>query len=254
MALSDSAFSFLDKSEAALDGLQGWLDNTFENINIYGQEGVDAVCAWAGAWASYKVAQIEEKVVKALHGLFISSQVAMQIASPIYKLAQGDISADPGDLLKGILKLAFPWVPPTLDAIQTMVEIPIKLVSITSKIAMLASYSPPINTPGINLNSFNLRVKVPSMGDVMTGQFDVPDVPPPFTHYMKSCIASTRENIQKNKEEKIAQMSEEERNILAEKQRKAQERKAKAKERKIKIAKEKANSKQTLTDGNTFLS
>ena len=40
---TQAAFQYLDNAEVALDGLQGWLDNTFESINIYGQEGVEVV-------------------------------------------------------------------------------------------------------------------------------------------------------------------------------------------------------------------
>jgi len=249
------AFGYLDKFETALDGLQGWLDNTFENISIYGQEGVDAVCAWAGAWASYKIAQIEAKVVQGLHGAFMGATDAMSIGAPIYAIANGAISANPMDLLTGILKLAFPWVPPTIDAIQTLVQVPLKLVSISSKIASLASYRPPVTAPGINLSAFHIKVKPPSMGDVMSGTFPIPPVPPPFTEYMKSCIAHTKENIQKKKEEKIAQMSEEDRDILAEKQKRAQERKEKAKARKIRIGGS-ANSTnvQANSSGNSYLS
>ena len=245
------AFGYLDKFEATLDDLQAWLDNTFENISMYGQEGVDAVCAWTGAWASYKVAQIEAKVVKGLHGAFMGATDAMGIGAPIYNLVTGGISADPTALAKGLLKVAMPWVPPTLDAIQTLMQVPLKLVSITSKIAALASYRPPETAPGINFNNFNLNIKPPSMGDVMSGTFPIPPTPMPFTHYMKECIANTKQNIQKMKEEKIAQMNEEELNALAERQRRATERKENAKNFKIKVSGG-LPSENDKSDGSTY--
>lgn len=223
------AFGYIDKFEQSLDDIKGWLDNTFSSISLYGQEGVDAVCAWTGDWASYKVAQVEEKIVKGLHGAFMGATGGLGVAAPIYNLATGGVSANPAELATGLLKIAFPWVPPTIDAIQTLVQVPLKLVSITSKIASLATYRPPIETPGINFSSFNLNIKPPSMGDVMTGQFELPDVPKPFTEYMKECIAQTKENIRKAKEEQIAQMNEEDRKRLEEKQQKAKQRKEKAK-------------------------
>ena len=198
---ASAAFSYLDKAETALDGLQGWLDNTFESVGSYGQEGVDAVCAWAGEWVSYKIAQVEAMVVKGLHGAYQGAMEAMQIGGPIYNLVTGGISADVGALATGLLKVAMPWVPPTLAAIQTLVEVPVRIVSISSKVASLASYRPPIQTPGITFNNFQIKPKMISMGDVISGNFTVPSPPPPFTKYMKESIASTKAKLAKQRED-----------------------------------------------------
>jgi hypothetical protein len=190
-----AAFSYLDNAEQALDGLQGWLDNTFESISSYGQEGVDAVCAWAGEWVSYKIAQIEAVVVKGLHGAYKGALDHMSIGGPLYKLATGGVSADPGELASAIIKLAFPWVDPMLDAIQVMAQVPVKMVSVVSKVASLASYKPPIPNPDISLSNFQIHPKMISMGDVISGTFTVPPPPAPFTKYMKESIKSTKNKI-----------------------------------------------------------
>ena len=187
---TQAAFKYLDNAEVALDGLQGWLDNTFESINIYGQEGVDAICAWSGEWVSYKIAQIEAQVVKGLHGAYQGALDHMAIAGPIYNLAKGGINPNLGELASGLLKVATPWVPPTLAAIQTMIQVPIKVVNIAGKVADLASYRPPIQNPGFQINP-----KMISMGDVISGTFKVPDPPPPFTTYMKASIAQTKQKL-----------------------------------------------------------
>ena len=83
-----------------------------------------------------------------------------------------------------------PWVPPTLAAIQTMIQVPIKVVNIAGKVADLASYRPPIQNPGFQINP-----KMISMGDVISGTFKVPDPPPPFTTYMKASIAQTKQKL-----------------------------------------------------------
>ena len=192
---TQAAFKYLDNAEVALDGLQGWLDNTFESINIYGQEGVDAICAWAGEWVSYKIAQIEAQVVKGLHGAYQGALDHMAIGGPIYNLVTGGISANLGELVSALLKLAMPWVPPTLAAIQTMIQVPIKVVNIAGKVADLASYRPPIQNPGITLGNFQIKPKMISMGDVISGTFSVPAPPPPFTAYMKESIAQTKQKL-----------------------------------------------------------
>ena len=192
---TQAAFKYLDNAEVALDGLQGWLDNTFESINIYGQEGVDAICAWSGEWVSYKIAQIEAQVVKGLHGAYQGALDHMAIGGPIYNLVTGGISANLGELASGLLKLAMPWVPPTLAAIQTMIQVPIKVVNIAGKVADLASYRPPIQNPGITLGNFQIKPKMISMGDVISGTFSVPAPPPPFTTYMKESIAQTKQKL-----------------------------------------------------------
>lgn len=192
---TQAAFQYLDNAEVALDGLQGWLDNTFESINIYGQEGVDAICAWSGEWVSYKIAQIEAQVVKGLHGAYQGALDHMAIGGPIYNLVTGGISANLGELASGLLKVAMPWVPPTLAAIQTMIQVPIKVVNIAGKVADLASYRPPIQNPGITLGNFQIKPKMISMGDVISGTFSVPAPPPPFTIYMKASIAQTKQKL-----------------------------------------------------------
>ena len=192
---TQAAFKYLDNAEVALDGLQGWLDNTFESINIYGQEGVDAICAWSGEWVSYKIAQIEAQVVKGLHGAYQGALDHMAIGGPIYNLVTGGISANLGELVSALLKLAMPWVPPTLAAIQTMIQVPIKVVNIAGKVADLASYRPPIQNPGITLGNFQIKPKMISMGDVISGTFSVPAPPPPFTTYMKESIAQTKQKL-----------------------------------------------------------
>ena len=192
---TQAAFQYLDNAEVALDGLQGWLDNTFESINIYGQEGVDAICAWSGEWVSYKIAQIEAQVVKGLHGAYQGALDHMAIGGPIYNLVTGGISANLGELASGLLKVATPWVPPTLAAIQTMIQVPIKVVSIAGKVADLASYRPPIQNLGITLDNFQIKPKMISMGDVISGTFSVPAPPPPFTAYMKESIAQTKQKL-----------------------------------------------------------
>ena len=192
---TQAAFQYLDNAEVALDGLQGWLDNTFESINIYGQEGVDAICAWSGEWVSYKIAQIEAQVVKGLHGAYQGALDHMAIGGPIYNLVTGGISANLGELVSALLKLAMPWVPPTLAAIQTMIQVPIKVVSIAGKVADLASYRPPIQNLGITLDNFQIKPKMISMGDVISGTFSVPAPPPPFTAYMKESIAQTKQKL-----------------------------------------------------------
>lgn len=192
---TQAAFQYLDNAEVALDGLQGWLDNTFESINIYGQEGVDAICAWSGEWVSYKIAQIEAQVVKGLHGAYQGALDHMAIGGPIYNLVTGGISANLGELVSALLKLAMPWVPPTLAAIQTMIQVPIKVVNIAGKVADLASYRPPIQNLGITLDNFQIKPKMISMGDVISGTFSVPAPPPPFTTYMKESIAQTKQKL-----------------------------------------------------------
>ena len=192
---TQAAFQYLDNAEVALDGLQGWLDNTFESINIYGQEGVDAICAWSGEWVSYKIAQIEAQVVKGLHGAYQGALDHMAIGGPIYNLVTGGISANLGELVSALLKLAMPWVPPTLAAIQTMIQVPIKVVNIAGKVADLASYRPPIQNPGITLGNFQIKPKMISMGDVISGTFSVPAPPPPFTTYMKESVAQTKQKL-----------------------------------------------------------
>lgn len=192
---TQAAFQYLDNAEVALDGLQGWLDNTFESINIYGQEGVDAICAWSGEWVSYKIAQIEAQVVKGLHGAYQGALDHMAIGGPIYNLVTGGISANLGELASGLLKVAMPWVPPTLAAIQTMIQVPIKVVNIAGKVADLASYRPPIQNPGITLGNFQIKPKMISMGDVISGTFSVPAPPPPFTTYMKASIAQIKQKL-----------------------------------------------------------
>ena len=192
---TQAAFKYLDNAEVALDGLQGWLDNTFESINIYGQEGVDAICAWSGEWVSYKIAQIEAQVVKGLHGAYQGALDHMAIGGPIYNLVTGGISANLGELVSALLKLAMPWVPPTLAAIQTMIQVPIKVVNIAGKVADLASYRPPIQNLGITLDNFQIKPKMISMGDVISGTFSVPAPPPPFTTYMKESIAQTKQKL-----------------------------------------------------------
>ena len=192
---TQAAFQYLDNTEVALDVLQGWLDNTYENINIYGQEGVDAICAWSGEWVSYKIAQIEAQVVKGLHGAYQGALDHMAIGGPIYNLVTGGISANLGELASGLLKVAMPWVPPTLAAIQTMIQVPIKVVNIAGKVADLASYRPPIQNPGITLGNFQIKPKMISMGDVISGTFSVPAPPPPFTTYMKESIAQTKQKL-----------------------------------------------------------
>lgn len=196
-----AAFAYLDSAEEALDGLQGWLDNTFESINTYGQEGVDAVCEWAGEWVSYKIAQVEAQVVKGLHGAYQGAMDHLAIGGPIYNLVTGGISANLGEIVTGLLKVAMPWVPPTLAAIQTMVQVPIKVVRVASKVADLASYRPPIQQPGITLDAFQIKPKSISMGDIISGTFTVPDPPEPFTTYMKASVARTKEKIAKEREE-----------------------------------------------------
>lgn len=198
---ASAAFAYLDNAEEALDGLQGWLDNTFASIETYGQEGVDAICQWAGEWVSYKIAQIEAQVVKGLHGAYQGAIDHLAIGGPIYNLVTGGVSADLGALVTGLLKIAMPWVPPTLAAIQTMVQVPIKVVSIAGKVANLASYRPPLTTPGITLDAFQIKPKSISMGDIITGNFTVPDPPEPFTTYMKQSVARTKEKIAKEREE-----------------------------------------------------
>lgn len=201
-----AAFSYLDKAEEALDGLQGWLDNTFNSIGIYGQEGVDAVCAWSGEWVSYKIAQVESMVVKGLHGAYQGALSHMSIGGPIYNLVTGGISADLGALVTGLLKVAMPWVPPTLAAIQTMVQVPVKVISIAGKVADLSSYRPPISTPGITFDNFQIHPKAISMGDVISGSFSMPDPPPPFTTYMKASIASTKQKLAEERAQNQAQV------------------------------------------------
>lgn len=197
---ASAAFGYLDKAETALDGLQGWLDNTFNSIGVYGQEGVDAVCTWAGEWVSYKIAQVEAMVVKGLHGAYQGALDHMAIGGPIYNLATGGISADLGALATGLLKVAMPWVPPTMAAIQTMVQVPMKVVKVASKVGALASYRPPIQTPGITFDNFKIKPKMISMGDVISGTFTIPAPPPPFTKYMKESIASTKQRIAEERE------------------------------------------------------
>lgn len=198
---ASAAFAYLDKAEEALDGLQGWLDNTFESINMYGQEGVDAICQWAGEWVSYKIAQVEERVVMGLHGAYQGALDHMAIGGPIYNLVTGGISANLGELASGLLKIAMPWVPPTLAAIQTMVQVPIKVIKVAGKVADLASYRPPIQQPGITMDAFQIKPKSISMGDIISGTFTLPDPPPPFTTYMKASVASTKKKIAKEREE-----------------------------------------------------
>lgn len=196
-----AAFSYLDKAEVALDGLQGWLDNTFESIGQYGQEGVDAICSWAGEWVSYKIAQIEAQVVKGLHGAYQGALDHMAIAGPLYSLATGGVGANLGELATAIIKLAMPWVDPMIDAIKVMAQVPIKIISVASKVASLASYRPPIMQPGIDLSNFQVHPKMISMGDVISGNFEVPAPPPPFTKYMKESVALTKAKIAKARAE-----------------------------------------------------
>ena len=196
-----AAFSYLDKAEEALDGLQGWLDNTFESIGQYGQEGVDAICTWSSEWVSYKIAQIESVVVKGLHGAYKGALDHMVIGGPLYSLATGGVSADLGALATAIVKLAMPWVDPMIDAIQVMAQVPVKIVSVASKVASLASYRPPITQPGIDFSNFQVHPKMISMGDVISGNFAVPSPPPPFTKYMKESVASTKAKIAKERAE-----------------------------------------------------
>jgi hypothetical protein len=207
MALdAQAAFSYLDNAEQALDGLQGWLDNTFASVGSYGQEGVDAVCAWAGEWVSYKIAQIESQVVKGLHGAYQGALDHMAIGGPLYNLFMSPPGASLSlgciqEIITSILKLAFPWVDPMLDAIQVMAMVPTKIVSVAGKVASLASYRPPISQPGISFSNFNVHPKMISMGDVISGSFSVPAPPAPFTTYMKKSIASTKAKIAKEREE-----------------------------------------------------
>ena len=202
MALDvQAAFSYLDKAEEALDGLQGWLDNTFESIGSYGQEGVDAICTWSSEWVSYKIAQVESQVVKGLHGAYQGALDHMAIGGPLYALATGGVSADLGALVTAVIKLAMPWVDPMLDAIQVMAQVPIKIVSVAGKVASLASYKPPITQPGISFSNFQIHPKMISMGDVISGTFTVPEPPEPFTKYMKESIASTKAKIAKERAE-----------------------------------------------------
>ena len=119
----------------------------------------------------------------------------MAIGGPIYNLVTGGISANLGELASGLLKVAMPWVPPTLAAIQTMIQVPIKVVNIAGKVADLASYRPPIQNPGITLGNFQIKPKMISMGDVISGTFSVPAPPPPFTTYMKASIAQTKQKL-----------------------------------------------------------
>jgi hypothetical protein len=190
-----AAFSYLDRAEEALDGLQGWLDNTFESIGSYGQEGVDAICAWSSEWVSYKIAQVESVVVKGLHGAYQGALDHMAIGGPLYSLATGGVSADLGALVTAVVKLAMPWVDPMIDAIQVMSQVPVKIVSVAGKVAALASYRPPIQNPDISLSNFQIHPKMISMGDVISGSFTVPAPPPPFTKYMKESVASTKAKI-----------------------------------------------------------
>lgn len=198
---SEKAFAYLDSAEEALEGLQGWLDNTFNSMSVYGQEGVDAVCAWAGEWVSYKIVQIECNVVKGLHGAWKGATEQFQIAGPIYNLLTGGVTADLGALASAVLTLAMPWLKPTLAAIQTLALVPVKLVSITGKIADLAAYQPPIQQPGISFSNFKVSPKLISMGDIISGQFTPPTPPEPFTTYMKASISTTKEKLAKVKEE-----------------------------------------------------
>lgn len=201
MAFNPSAaFSYLDKAEDALDGLQTWLDNTFNSIGVYGQEGVDAVCQWSSEWVSYKIAQVEAMVVKGLHGAYQGALNHIAIGGPLYNIATGNISlANIGELASAIIKIAAPWVPPTKAAIQTMTQVPTKVVSIASKVNSLAGYKPPIHNPGINFDNFRIRTKSISMGDVISGTFTVPNPPQPFTHYMKATVATTKQRLAEEK-------------------------------------------------------
>ena len=199
---ASAAFAYLDRAEEALDGLRDWLDNTFENINIYGQEGVDAICEWSGEWVSYKITQIEYMVVKGLHGAYQGALNHMAIGGPIYNLVKGGINADLGALASGLLKVAMPWVPPTLAAVQTMVQVPIKVVKVTGKVAELSTYRPPIQNPGITLSAFQIKPKSISMGDVISGSFTVPEPPPPFTTFMKASVAKTKEKLAEERAER----------------------------------------------------
>ena len=201
-----AAFSYLDNAEQALDGLQGWLDNTFESIGQYGQEGVDAICAWAGEWVSFKIAQVESMVVKGLHGAYKGALDHMAIGSPIYNLVMSPPGAGLSlgciqEIITSIIKIAMPWVDPMLDAIQVMAQVPVKLVSVASKVASLASYRPPITQPGISLSNFQVHPKMISMGDVISGSFTVPPPPAPFTKYMKEAVASTKSRIAQERAE-----------------------------------------------------
>lgn len=197
MAFNPSAaFSYLDKAEEALDGLQGWLDNTFNSIGSYGQEGVDAVCSWSGEWASYKIAQVEAMVVKGLHGAYQGALDHIAIGGPLYNIAMGKVNlADIGALATAIIKIASPWIPPTMAAIQTMTQVPVKVVNIASKVNNLAGYKPPVNNPGITFSNFKIRAKGISMGDVVSGNFQVPAPPQPFTSHMKVAVGRTKERI-----------------------------------------------------------
>ena len=203
MAFNPSAaFSYLDKAEDALDGLQGWLDNTFNSIGVYGQEGVDAVCAWSSEWASYKIAQIEAMVVKGLHGAYQGALDHIAIGGPLYQIATGNINLGSiGALASALIKIASPWIPPTMAAIQTMTQVPVKVVSIASKVNSLAGYRPPINNPGITFSNFRIKTKGISMGDVVSGTFKIPEPPEPFTYYMKASVSSTKQKLAKAKEE-----------------------------------------------------
>lgn len=198
---ASAAFEYLDRADTALSGLRGWLDNTFESINIYGQEGVDAICSWSGEWVSYKIAQIECMVVKGLHGAYKGAMDHMAIGGVLYSLASGGVGANLGELASAVMKLLFPWVPPALAAIQTMTQVPVKLISIASKIADLTSYRPPINTPGITTGNFHIHAQSISMGDVISGTFPEPTPPQPFTYYMKQQVALTKQKIADTKAE-----------------------------------------------------
>lgn len=202
----EAAFAYLDNAEKALDGLKGWLDNTFNNIEIYGQEGVDAICAWSSDWVSYKIAQIELMIVKGLHGAYNGAKALMAKAGPIYSLVTGGVSADLGALAKSVVTLATPWVDPMLSAMETLVQVPIKLVKISGKIVELSSYRPPI-TPNISFSNFQINTQSISMGDVITGEFSIPEPPEPFTTYMKESIYRTKEKIAESKKNSDEQVS-----------------------------------------------
>ena len=192
---AEDAFSYLDKTEKALDGLQGWLDNTFDSIESYGQEGVDAICNWVSDWISYKIAQLEAMIVNGLHGAYEGALESIEIAGPIYDLVEGGVNADLKELVEAIVAIATPWVQPYLDAAETITEVPTKIVSIAEKISNLASYKPSIKTPGISLDNFHINFRMISMADVISGKFKVPEPPEPFTTYMKQSVASTKQKI-----------------------------------------------------------
>lgn len=174
-------FKWLETINTNLASLNEWVDAVFDDMGNYGQEGVDAICAYVGEVVSYHVNYMKATALNALHEQYLGQSVIIEQLEPAVKLVEGEPITNPEALFEILVAIFKPWLKPYETAINFMKELVPELEKFAENIQKIASHRPTINVPGISLDSFKLDITTPTIDQVIAGSVPYPDPPKPFT-------------------------------------------------------------------------